>query len=70
MKANTEDTDEEIEAMVPDTLPLLTSPQGLETGCFSLEAWATFGDWMVSNDLLDEPVDPSTIAANEYLPGC
>jgi putative hydroxymethylpyrimidine transport system substrate-binding protein len=70
MKANTEYTDEEIEAMVPDTLPLLTSLQGLETGCFSLEAWQTFGEWMTSNNLLDEEVDPATIATNDYLPGC
>jgi putative hydroxymethylpyrimidine transport system substrate-binding protein len=70
MKANTEYTDEEIEAMVPDTLPLLTSPQGLETGCFDLEAWQTFGEWMTSNNLLDEEVDPATIATNDYLQGC
>jgi hypothetical protein len=56
--------------MVPDTLPLLTSLQGLETGCFSLEAWQTFGEWMTSNNLLDEEVDPATIATNDYLPGC
>jgi putative hydroxymethylpyrimidine transport system substrate-binding protein len=70
MKANTEYTDEEIGAMVPDTLPLLTSPLGLKTGCFSLDGWQKFGDWMVDNGLLDEPVDPSTIATNDYLPGC
>ena len=40
MEANTEYTEEEIGAMVPDTLPLLSSPQGLETGCFSLDALA------------------------------
>jgi putative hydroxymethylpyrimidine transport system substrate-binding protein len=70
MKANTEYTDDEIAAMVPDTLPLLTSPKGLETGCFSLEGWQTFGDWMVSNGLIEQPVDPETIATNDYLPGC
>jgi putative hydroxymethylpyrimidine transport system substrate-binding protein len=70
MKANTEYTDEEIEAMVPDTLPLLSSPEGFETGCFSLDNWATFGDWMLTNGLLEEEVDPETIATNEYLPGC
>ena len=26
--------------MVPDTLPLLTSPKGVPTGCFDLEGWA------------------------------
>jgi putative hydroxymethylpyrimidine transport system substrate-binding protein len=70
MKANTEYTDEEIEAMVPDTLPLLSSPEGLETGCFSLDNWATFGDWMFTNGLLEQEVDPATIATNEYLAGC
>jgi putative hydroxymethylpyrimidine transport system substrate-binding protein len=70
MKNNTEYTDEELEAMVPDTLPLLTSPMGLETGCFDLEGWATFGDWMIDNQLIEEPVDPATIATNDYLPGC
>jgi putative hydroxymethylpyrimidine transport system substrate-binding protein len=70
MKANTEYTDEEIGAMVPDTLPLLTSAQGVETGCFDLDAWGTFGDWMVSNGLLEQAVDPTTIATNDYLSGC
>jgi putative hydroxymethylpyrimidine transport system substrate-binding protein len=70
MKNNTEYTDEELEAMVPDTLPLLTSPKGLEPGCFDLEGWATFGDWMIDNGLIEEPVDPATIVTNDYLPGC
>lgn len=70
MKANTEYTDEEIGAMVPDTLPLLSSPEGLETGCFSLDNWATFGDWMFTNGLLEQEIDPATIATNEYLTGC
>jgi len=70
MKANTEYTDEEIGAMVPDTLPLLSSLQGLETGCFDLEAWATFGEWMSSNELMETPVDPTAIATNDYLSGC
>ncbi len=70
MMDNTEYTDEEIAGMVPDTLPLLTSPKGLALGCFDLEGWATFGQWMVDNGLLENPVDPATIATNEYLPGC
>ena len=70
MKANTEYTDEEIGAMVPDTLPLLTSAQGVATGCFDLDAWATFGDWMISNGLIEQEVDPTTIATNDYLSGC
>ena len=70
MKNDTEYTDEELGAMVPDTLPLLTSPKGLPTGCFDLEGWNTFGQWMMDNDLLEEPVDPATIATNDYLEGC
>jgi putative hydroxymethylpyrimidine transport system substrate-binding protein len=70
MKANTEYTAEEIEAMVPDTLPLLTSPKGVPTGCFDLEDWATFGQWLLDNEEIPAEVDPSTIATNDYLPGC
>ena len=70
MEANTEYTEEEIAAMVPDTLPLLSSPEGLPTGCFSLENWTTFGEWMQTNALLEEEVDPATIMTNDYLSGC
>jgi hypothetical protein len=56
--------------MVPDTLPLLTSPQGVPTGCFDLAGWETFGQWMLDNQLLDAAIDPATIATNEYLEGC
>ena len=70
MKTSTEYTAEEIEGMVPDTLPLLTSPKGVPTGCFDLGGWATFGQWLSDNGLLEAPVDPATIATNDYLPGC
>jgi putative hydroxymethylpyrimidine transport system substrate-binding protein len=70
MKANSEYTAEEIEGMVPDTLPLLSSPRGVPTGCFDLTGWEEFGQWIVDNGLLDAPVDVSTIATNDYLPGC
>jgi putative hydroxymethylpyrimidine transport system substrate-binding protein len=70
MKANTEYTPEEIEGMVPDTLPLLTSPRGVPTGCFDLAGWEAFGQWMIDEALIENPVDVSTIATNDYLPGC
>lgn len=70
MKAETEYTAAELEAMVPDTLPLLSSPRGVPTGCFDLTGWETFGRWLLDNDLLEAAVDPATIATNEYLPGC
>jgi hypothetical protein len=56
--------------MVPDTLPLLSSPLGLKTGCFSVDGWKAFGDWMDQNGLLDQPVDDTTIVTNDYLPDC
>ena len=70
MKANTEYTAEEIEGMVPDTLPLLTSPRGVPTGCFDLDGWAEFGQWLLDNGEIETEVDPTTIATNDYLPGC
>jgi putative hydroxymethylpyrimidine transport system substrate-binding protein len=70
MKANTEYTAEEIEAMVPDTLPLLTSPKGVPTGCFDLEGWAVFSQWLFDNGEISSAIDPATVATNDYLPGC
>lgn len=70
MKANTEYTNEEIEAMVPDTLPLLTSPLGVGPGCFDLDSWSAFGDWMVDNGLLEEPVDHTSIVTNDFMADC
>ncbi|MFN8186372.1 MAG: ABC transporter substrate-binding protein [Gaiellales bacterium] len=70
MEANTEYKPEEIQGMVPDTLPLLTSPAGLPTGCLDLPAWETFGQWLLDRQIIESPVDVSTIATNDYLPGC
>ena len=52
------------------TLARDSSTEGLPTGCFSLDNWTTFGDWMVTNGVLEEAVDATTIATNDYLPGC
>ena len=71
MKSDTDYKDEEIDAMVPATLGTLVSPKGVPTGCFDLEGWAEFEQWMLDNKLLEAEVDPSVIATNEYLPnGC
>lgn len=68
MEEETDYKPAEIEAMVPPTLSTLESPQGLPTGCMSLEGWQEFGQWMLDNELLKDEVDPATIATNEYLP--
>jgi putative hydroxymethylpyrimidine transport system substrate-binding protein len=70
MTANVDATPEEIEAQVADTLPLLTSPKGVPTGCFDLAGWEAFGQWMLDEGLIENSVDVSTIATNDYLPGC
>ena len=70
MKDVTEYKDEEIDGMVPDTLPLLTSPNGLDPLCYDVDGWASFGDWMVESEILEEPGDVSTLVTNDYLEGC
>lgn len=70
MKANTEYKPEEIDAMVPTTLELLTSPSGLAPLCFNLDEWGAFGQWMLDNKLIDAAVDVATIATNDYNAGC
>jgi putative hydroxymethylpyrimidine transport system substrate-binding protein len=71
MKENTDYSPEELEGMVPDTLALLTPPDGRTITCFDLENWQALGDWMVDKDLLKEPIDVSTVATNDYNPnGC
>ncbi len=70
MKANTEYSAEEIDAMTPTTLSVLTPPGGIAIGCFDLDAWATFGQWMSDQGLLKDSVDSSTIATNDYNTAC
>lgn len=59
---------EEIEAMVPPTLGALEPPAGTPPGCFDMAAWQKYADWMVQYKLLKAPIDPSTVATNEYVP--
>ena len=70
MNQETEYKPKEIDLMVPATLELLTSPEGLPPGCFNLDDWTTFGQWMIDNELIEKQIDPTTIATNDYLPGC
>ena len=71
MTENTDYSAEEIEGMVPDTLALLTPPDGRTITCFDLDNWQALGDWMVEKDLLKESIDVATVATNDYNPnGC
>jgi putative hydroxymethylpyrimidine transport system substrate-binding protein len=70
MKANSEYSAKEINEMVPTTLGVLTPPNGLSIGCFDLDAWSTFGQWMTDNGLVKKPVDSTTIATNDYNTAC
>lgn len=70
LKAETEYSAEEIDAMTPTTLSVLTPPNGLPTGCFDLAGWETFGTWMSDTGLLEAAVDSTTISTNDYMTGC
>jgi hypothetical protein len=70
MKSATDYTAEEIDAMTPTTLSVLTPPNGLKTGCFDLTGWSNFASWMLDTGLIKEAIDPATIATNEYMTGC
>ena len=59
MEENADYSSEEIEGMVPDTLALLTPPDGRTITCFDLDNWQALGDWMVEKDLLKEAIDVS-----------
>ena len=71
MEENADYSSEEIQGMVPDTLALLTPPDGRTITCFDLDNWQALGDWMVEKGLLKEAIDVSTVATNDYNPnGC
>jgi putative hydroxymethylpyrimidine transport system substrate-binding protein len=56
-------------ASVPATLALL-SADGRPTGCFELDDWERFRDWMLATGLLEVRVDVSLVVTNDYHPGC
>jgi putative hydroxymethylpyrimidine transport system substrate-binding protein len=57
-----------LDESVPYTLELLTPPTGTKTGCIDAASWQSFGDWMLSNDLITAAPDASAIATDEYMP--
>ncbi len=70
LKANTEYSAEEIDAMTPTTLGVLTPPNGIPIGCFDIDAWSSFGQWMLDEGLIKGAVDATTIATNDYNTAC
>jgi putative hydroxymethylpyrimidine transport system substrate-binding protein len=59
-----------LDASVPATIELLEPPGTTPYSCLDLDAWATFGKWMVDNGLLKAPIDVSQVATNDYNPAC
>jgi putative hydroxymethylpyrimidine transport system substrate-binding protein len=70
IKKETDYKPKEIDLMVPATLATLKPQGGLAVGCIDLEAWETFGKWMLDNKLLKKAIDAKTVASDKYLPGC
>ena len=55
MEENADYSSEEIQGMVPDTLALLTPPDGRTITCFDLDNWQALGDWMVEKAFSRRP---------------
>jgi putative hydroxymethylpyrimidine transport system substrate-binding protein len=53
---------------VPLTLKLLGQDHGMSTGCMSLHAWRSFGNWMKAHKLIKHAPDASAIMTDKYLP--
>jgi putative hydroxymethylpyrimidine transport system substrate-binding protein len=53
---------------VPLTLKLLEEDHGMKTGCLSLHAWRSFGNWMKAHKLIKHAPDASAIMTDKYLP--
>lgn len=53
---------------VPLTLKLLAQDNGMKTGCMSLPAWRSFGNWMKAHKLIKHAPDASAIMTDKYLP--
>lgn len=52
---------------VPFTLKLISSG-GAKTGCISVQAWQSFGDWMKKNNLIHITPNAAQIATDKYMP--
>jgi putative hydroxymethylpyrimidine transport system substrate-binding protein len=57
-----------LQVSVALTLKLLGQDNGMKTGCMSLHAWRSFGDWMKAHKLIKHAPDASAIMTDKYLP--
>ena len=57
-----------LDESVPYTLEIMTPAAGTKTGCIDATAWQSYGDWMLTNDLITSTPDASAIATDEFMP--
>jgi putative hydroxymethylpyrimidine transport system substrate-binding protein len=57
-----------LQVSVPYTLKLLAPDNGMKTGCMSLRAWQSFGNWMKAHNLIRHAPDVPAIMTDRYLP--
>lgn len=69
-KDGSEKTPEVVKEGTEKTLGILTPPDGRTTGCFSVSDWSAFGDWMLQNGLIEQPVDVGSIVTNDFQADC
>ena len=57
-----------LQVSVPYTLKLIAQNNGMKTGCMSLSAWQSFGNWMKTNKLIKDTPVASAVMTDKYLP--
>jgi putative hydroxymethylpyrimidine transport system substrate-binding protein len=68
MQTASQDKPSFLHVSVPLTLRLLGQDNGMKTGCMSLPAWRSFGNWMKAHKLIKHTPDASAIMTDKYLP--
>ena len=57
-----------LQVSVPYTLKLIAQNNGMKTGCMSLSAWQSFGNWMKSHALIKDTPKAAAVMTDKYLP--
>jgi putative hydroxymethylpyrimidine transport system substrate-binding protein len=57
-----------LKVSVPYTLQLIAQNSGMKTGCMSLAAWQSFGNWMKAHKLIRDTPKASALMTDKYLP--